>query len=50
MVVMHEIIATHLQKLDVDYFAVAYTTEGIALRNAGITKPIMVLHPTSYSF
>lgn len=29
----------------VDYFAVAYANEGIALRNAGITKPILVLHP-----
>ncbi len=29
----------------VDYFAVAYLDEGIALRNTGITKPIMVLHP-----
>ena len=30
---------------NVDYFAVAYTDEGIALRNAGIEKPILVLHP-----
>ena len=29
----------------VDYFAVAYTDEGIELRNAGIEKPILVLHP-----
>ena len=29
----------------VDYFAVAYLDEGIALRNAGITMPILVLHP-----
>ena len=29
----------------VDYFAVAYVSEGVALRNAGITKPILVLHP-----
>ena len=29
----------------VDYFAVAYTDEGIALRSAGIEKPILVLHP-----
>ena len=29
----------------VDYFAVAYADEGIALRNAGIKKPILVLHP-----
>lgn len=30
---------------NVDYFAVAYTDEGIALRNAGINNPILVLHP-----
>ena len=30
---------------DVDYFAVAYTDEGIALRNAGVEIPILVLHP-----
>ncbi|PHR73639.1 MAG: alanine racemase [Lutibacter sp.] len=29
----------------VDYFAVAYTDEGIALRKAGINTPILVLHP-----
>ncbi|NLP57630.1 alanine racemase [Lutibacter sp. B1] len=29
----------------VDYFAVAYLDEGIALRNVGIKTPILVLHP-----
>jgi len=29
----------------VAYFAVAYLNEGIALRNAGIKAPILVLHP-----
>lgn len=29
----------------VAYFAVAYADEGIALRNAGINAPIIVLHP-----
>ena len=29
----------------VDYFAVAYTQEGIALREAEINTPILVLHP-----
>lgn len=38
------IIANHLQN-KVDYFAVAYTQEGIALRSAGIKTPIIVLHP-----
>lgn len=38
-------IAKHLERLNVDYFAVAYVSEGIALRKAGITSPIIVLHP-----
>ncbi|MEN8766143.1 MAG: alanine racemase [Polaribacter sp.] len=37
-------IATFLEK-KVDYFAVAYAHEGIALREAGIKAPILVLHP-----
>ncbi|WP_372744640.1 alanine racemase [Lutibacter sp.] len=37
-------IAAYLEP-KVNYFAVAYTDEGIALRNAGIKKPILVLHP-----
>src|SRR5690606_23737184 len=43
-------IALRLQDLGVDYFAVAYTNEGVALREAGITKPILVLHPLPGSF
>lgn len=43
-------IANFLQDLGVDYFAVAYTNEGVALRNAGVTKPILVLHPLPVSF
>ncbi|WP_299115020.1 alanine racemase [uncultured Winogradskyella sp.] len=43
-------IAKHLQKLNVDYFAVAYTKEGVALRDAGITTPILVLHPQPTNF
>ncbi len=38
-------VAEYLQELDVDYFAVAYVNGGVALRQAGITKPILVLHP-----
>jgi alanine racemase len=38
-------IAKHLQKQNVDYFAVAYAKEGVILRDAGITTPILVLHP-----
>ncbi len=37
-------IAKFLEK-DVDYFAVAYTDEGIALRAVGIETPILVFHP-----
>lgn len=43
-------IAKHLQSLDVDYFAVAYANEGVLLREAGITKPILVLHPQPINF
>lgn len=43
-------IANHLQNLDADYFAVAYTKEGVALRDAGITKPILILHPQPINF
>jgi len=37
-------IAKHIAE-KVNYFAVAYLDEGIALRNAGIKTPIIVLHP-----
>ncbi|GGG91515.1 hypothetical protein GCM10011416_05220 [Polaribacter pacificus] len=37
-------IAGSIEK-EVDYFAVAYTDEGINLRESGITKPILILHP-----
>jgi alanine racemase len=43
-------IANYLQNLNTDYFAVAYVSEGVALRKAGVTKPIMVLHPQTVSF
>lgn len=43
-------VAKQLQYLDVDYFAVAYTNEGATLRDAGITKPILVLHPQAVNF
>lgn len=45
-----KIIANYLQELDVDYFAVAYVNEGVALRDAGITTPILVLHPQGVNF
>jgi len=45
-----KVIANFLQDLGVDYFAVAYVHEGVALRDAGITKPILVLHPQPVNF
>ncbi len=45
-----ETIAKHLQSLNVDYFAVAYVSEGIKLREAGIETPILVLHPQTVNF
>ncbi len=38
-------VAKCLAETGVDYFGVAYVHEGIALRKAGIDKPILVLHP-----
>ncbi len=38
-------IAKALEKEKVAYFAVAYLQEGIHLRKAGISTPILVLHP-----
>ncbi|MGB5321906.1 alanine racemase [Lutimonas sp.] len=38
-------VAQYLEQKGVDYFAVAYTDEGIALRESGINTPILVLHP-----
>ena len=43
-------IAQFLQNQNVDYFAVAFVNEGVALRKAGITKPILVLHPQAINF
>lgn len=38
-------IASVLQQHKVDYLTVAYTDEGVELRKAGITMPIMVMNP-----
>ena len=35
-------VAKHLETLDVDYLAVVFTREGVALRKAGVKKPILV--------
>jgi alanine racemase len=45
----HE-IASLLQFHRVDYLAVAFADEGVALRDAGITLPIMVMNPEKSSF
>lgn len=37
-------VARHVASLGVDYLAVAYTNEGVVLREAGITSPIMVMN------
>lgn len=43
-------IAKQLAHLKVDYLGVAFADEGIALRKAGITTPIMVLNPEISSY
>ena len=43
-------IAHLLQYHRVDYLAVAYTDEGVLLREHGINLPIMVMNPTPESF
>jgi alanine racemase len=43
-------VAEELVKLGVDYFAVAYTAEGVALRDARIETPVLVLHPLPENF
>ena len=43
-------IAQKMVELGVDYFAVAYTDEGVFLRDSGIKTPILVLHPQPANF
>ena len=43
-------IANILQFHHVDYLAVAYADEGVELRKAGISLPIMVMNPDEQSF
>ena len=43
-------VAKYLEKLQVDYLAVAYTNEGIVLRDSGVKLPILVLHPQPVNF
>jgi alanine racemase len=43
-------MAKKLEELNTDYFAVAYTEEGIRLRKSGISKPILILHPQPVNY
>ena len=44
-------VAKYLEKNDLaDEFAVAFTSEGIELREAGVTRPILVFHPQLVDF
>ncbi len=43
-------VSKKLVKLNVDYLAVAYVKEGVALREGGIKTPILVLHPQAVNF
>lgn len=43
-------IANQLQYHGVDYLTVAYTDEGVELRKAGVSLPIMVMSPDMNSF
>ena len=43
-------IAKLLEHHNVDYLGVAFADEGISLKNAGITLPIMVMNPENTSF
>jgi len=43
-------IAKTLSHHKVDYLGVAFADEGVALRNAGITTPIVVMNPESSAF
>ena len=40
------VVAKCLQKMGVDYFAVAYISEGVALRQAGIKTPYFSASPS----
>jgi alanine racemase len=43
-------IALSLEAMGIDYLAVAYAQEGVALREAGVRTPILVLHPQPDNF
>jgi len=43
-------MASVLQYHNIDYLAVAYADEGVALRNGGISVPVMVMNVDQYGF
>lgn len=43
-------LAKHLEFLKISYLGVAFADEGVELRKAGITTPIMVMNPETSSF
>ncbi len=43
-------VAKKLAELGIDYFAVAYTSEGVDIRQGGVENPVLVLHPQSVNF
>lgn len=43
-------IGTFLTRIGVDYLGVAYTDEGVELRDAGVTLPILVMNADLHSF
>ncbi|MFY8097044.1 MAG: bifunctional UDP-N-acetylmuramoyl-tripeptide:D-alanyl-D-alanine ligase/alanine racemase [Flavobacterium sp.] len=43
-------LAKHLEFLKVSYLGVAFADEGVELRKAGITMPIMIMNPETSSF
>lgn len=43
-------VARFLEYQNVDYLAVAYTDEGVVIRNAGVQLPILVLNPDRNTF
>ncbi|MDT0643589.1 alanine racemase [Zunongwangia sp. F363] len=43
-------VAQKLEEIGADYFAVAYIQEGVRLRKAGISTPVMIFHPQKENF
>ena len=43
------VVSKKIKALDIDYFAVAYASEGVILRKAGVKTPVLVLLPQASS-